>query len=53
MKIITRKKFDELKKECINYETTKSLLTKCINEVYCINFKMFEELMVLLHSYAK
>lgn len=53
MKIITRKKFEELKKECTNYEKTKSIMTKCINEIYPINNYMFNELLSILHSFSE
>lgn len=51
MKIITKKKFEELKKECTSYEKTKTIMTQCINEIYPINNYMFNELLNILHSF--
>lgn len=53
MKIITKKEFNELKKECTTYEKTKSIMTQCINEIYPINTYMFNELLDILHSFSE
>lgn len=53
MKIISRKEFNKLINECKTYEETKSLMTKCLNEVYHINMNMFNELMEKLKYYNK
>lgn len=51
MKIITKKEFNKLKKECTTYEKTKSIMTQCINEIYPINTYMFNELLEILLSF--
>lgn len=51
MKIISKREFENLKKECTTYEKTKSIMIQCINEVYPINVYMFEELLGILHSF--
>lgn len=51
LKCINKREYKKLKKECINYNTTKKILTTCVKGDIVINFDMFQDLMELMTYY--